>query len=103
LAFKSISHFASDTKSFFENLISEGVVTSPIFGFKLAPNGSELFLGGFNPDYKEDDFTWLPVSADGVCWIINCVKCVSNASFALIGFLGILRDYHYHCRGGRTH
>lgn len=100
LAFKSISHFASGTKSLFENLISEGVVTSPMFGFKLAPNGSELFLGGFNPDYKEDDFTWLPVS-DGVCWIINCVKRVSNASFALEGFLGIIRRCH--CRGGRTH
>jgi hypothetical protein len=70
LAFQSLSRFAGGAIPPFQNLISQGAVTSPIFSFNLAPSGSELVLGGFNPDYKEDDFTWLPVS-DGVRLIFN--------------------------------
>lgn len=66
LAFDNISQFGARAKSPFQNLINQGVVTSHMFGFKLGRSDSELFLGGFNPTYKEDDFKWLKVS-DGVC------------------------------------
>ena len=66
LAFGNISQFGPDAKSPFQNLISAGVVTSHMFGFKLGPSDPEFFLGGFNPSYKRDDFTWLDVS-DEVC------------------------------------
>jgi hypothetical protein len=66
LAFDTISQFPIRAKSPFQNLVDQGVVTSHMFGFKLGRSDSELFLGGFNPTYKKDDFTWLNVSG-GVC------------------------------------
>ena len=54
-----------------QTLISEGVLSSPMFGFKDASSGSELFLGGVNPEYKEKDFTWVPLSFE-VCVIFKC-------------------------------
>ena len=74
-----------------QNLVTEGVLSTPMFGFKHASSDSELFLGGVNPDYKEEDFTWVPLSYE-VCPIFKYFKGVSNACIALIGVLaGILR------------
>ena len=50
----------------FQNLISEGVVTEPVFGLKLATSGSELFLGGTNTSLYTGDFTWVPLT-NAVC------------------------------------
>jgi hypothetical protein len=47
-----------------QNLYSEGALTSPMFGFKLASPSPELFLGGVNPSYNIDAFTWIPVSEE---------------------------------------
>lgn len=55
-----------------QNLVSEGVLSSPMFGFKHASSGSELFLGGINPDYKKKDFTWVPLSYE-VCRTFECL------------------------------
>jgi aspartyl protease len=60
LAFPSISRYNSTPV--FQTLISEGVLTSPVFGFKLASNGSELFLGGTNSKLYTGDFTWVPLT-----------------------------------------
>jgi len=60
LAFPSISRF--NASPVFQTLISEGVLTEPVFGFKLAPNGSELFLGGTNRKLYTGSFTWVPVT-----------------------------------------
>ena len=78
MAFKSISVYGANPT--FQTLISEDKVTSSVFGFKLATSGSELFLGGINPDYEETDFTWLSLS-DEVCHIFSCalVVCLTGA------------------------
>ena len=49
-----------------QTLISEGVLTSPVFGLKLAQSGSELFLGGTNSALYTGDFTWVPLTNE-VC------------------------------------
>ncbi|KAH9958947.1 acid protease [Russula dissimulans] len=60
LGFETISVF--DASPLFQTLISENVVTSPVFGFKLAPSGSELFLGGVNDALFTGDFAWVSLS-----------------------------------------
>jgi cathepsin D len=50
----------------FQTLISEGVVTSQVFGFKFATSDSELYLGGTNSALYTGDFTWLPLTVE-VC------------------------------------
>lgn len=75
MAFEYISVFGA--KPLFQTLMSEGVLNSPIFCFKLASSGSELFLGDLYPGYTEDKFTWLPIydvqSQGEVCQIFKCV------------------------------
>ncbi|KAH9968221.1 acid protease [Russula dissimulans] len=63
MAFQSISGY--NAPPLFQTLISEGVVTSPVFGFKFATSGSELFLGGTNSALYTDDFTWVPLTNEG--------------------------------------
>ena len=60
LAFQSLSRF--NASPVFQTLISEGVLTSKVFGFKLAPNGSELFLGGTNSKLYTGNFTWVSLT-----------------------------------------
>ena len=64
LAFQSISVY--DAPPTFQTLISEGVLTSQVFGFKFAASGSELFLGGTNTALYTGDFTWVPLTVE-VC------------------------------------
>jgi cathepsin D len=71
MGFQSISDYNAPPPV--QNLISEHVLTSPMFGFKLAFSGSELFLGGVNPAYDIAKFTWVPVTKE-VCHIFECVK-----------------------------
>ncbi|KAI0287671.1 acid protease [Russula brevipes] len=65
LGFPSVSKF--NATPLFQTLISEGAVTSPVFGFKFATSGSELFLGGTNSTLYTGDFTWLPLT-DEAFW-----------------------------------
>jgi cathepsin D len=60
MAFQSISEF--NAPPVFQTLISEGVLTSEVFGFKLATSGSELFLGGTNSELYTGDFTWVSLT-----------------------------------------
>jgi hypothetical protein len=64
MGFKSISVYGADPV--FQTLMSQGEVDSSVFGFKFAPSGSELFVGGTNPDLYIGEFTWVPVSVE-VC------------------------------------
>jgi cathepsin D len=73
LAFQSLSKY--DAPPMFQTLISEGVVTTQVFGLKLAPSGAELFIGGTNSALYTGDFTWLPLTSevcDGPKTLIYC-------------------------------
>jgi len=63
MAFESLSVYNANPT--FLTLISEGAVTSPVFGFKFAGSGSELFIGGVNPALYSGEFTWVPLSVVG--------------------------------------
>jgi cathepsin D len=62
MGFQSISQY--NAPPLFQTLISEGVVTSPVFGFKLATPGSELFIRGTNNALYTGNFTWLPLTVE---------------------------------------
>jgi cathepsin D len=62
MGFQSISRF--NAPPVFQTLISEGVVTSPMFGFKFAVSGSELFIGGTNSALYTGNFTWIPLTLE---------------------------------------
>ncbi|KAH9979408.1 acid protease [Lactifluus volemus] len=55
----------------FQTLISQNVVTSPIFSFKLGTSGSELYLGGTNTDLYTGDFTWVSLIGENVGWLAS--------------------------------
>jgi Eukaryotic aspartyl protease len=58
----------------FQTLISDGVVTSQVFGFKFATSGSELFLGGTNSALYTGDFTWVSLTIE-VCSFPRAIIC----------------------------
>ncbi|KAI0315028.1 acid protease [Amylostereum chailletii] len=60
MAFPALSVY--DAAPFFQTLIAEGAVDSAVFAFKLAENGSELFLGGTNAALYSGNFTYVPVT-----------------------------------------
>lgn len=60
MGFPEISVFGDNP--FFQTLVAEGVVTAPEFGVKLAPTGSELFLGGVDTSAFTGDITNVPVN-----------------------------------------
>jgi hypothetical protein len=64
LGFESISEY--DAPHLFQTLISEGVLTSQVFGTKFAASGSELFIGGTNSALYTGSFTYLPLTIE-VC------------------------------------
>jgi cathepsin D len=71
LAFQSISEYNAPPT--FQNLVSQGEVREPIFSFKLAPDGSELFLGGANPELYKGYFTWVDLTTK-VCHLPKVVN-----------------------------
>jgi cathepsin D len=81
MGFKSISVYLANPP--FQTLFSGGAVSSSMFGFKLAPNGSELFLGGVNSYLFKGPITWVPLSNE-VCHF-KCVLSVYLVTRALLG------------------
>jgi cathepsin D len=65
MGFQSISAF--NASPVFQTLVSESVVKSSVFGFKLnVTSGSELYLGGVNKKLFRGNFTWVNLT-DEVC------------------------------------
>ena len=46
----------------FQTLVSQGQVSTPEFGFYFAESGSELYIGGTNPNHYTGSFTYMPVT-----------------------------------------
>ncbi|KAI0048765.1 acid protease [Auriscalpium vulgare] len=63
MGFPSISHY--NATPFFQTLTEQGEVVFSVFSFKLAPSGSELFLGGANSAFYRGSFTYVPVTIEG--------------------------------------
>lgn len=63
MAFESISEYGAN--SVFQTLVLQGAVPEPVFAFKLASSGSELYVGGVNSALYRGPFTYLPVTKQG--------------------------------------
>lgn len=68
LAYPQLSSY--NATPFFNTLISAGTVQQGLFGFKLATNGSELFLGGADPSLYTGEIQWNDVTTE-VCAILQ--------------------------------
>ncbi|GBE79958.1 Aspartic protease [Sparassis crispa] len=86
MAFKSLSAYNADP--LFQSLIAENATDEPVFAFKLAQNGSELFLGGVNPALYTGDFTYADLTGDGF-WMIGVDAMAFNGS-AVTNITGIV-------------
>jgi cathepsin D len=60
MAFPSLSVY--NMNPMFQTLVTQGITTQPVFAFKLAQAGSELFLGGDNPSLYQGSFVNVPVT-----------------------------------------
>ena len=82
MAYQSISVF--NAPPLFQTLVSQNEEMAPIFAFKLARSGSELFIGGVNSSLYEGDFTWVNLT-NKVFYPheINCVY-LANACLGLL-------------------
>jgi cathepsin D len=63
MGFQSIAEF--NAMPVFQTLVANGQTTDPVFAFKLAASGSELFLGGTNSALFSGSFTKVPVTQEG--------------------------------------
>lgn len=94
LGFQSVSKY--NATPFFINLIAQGVVSNPVYGVRLANEGSELFLGGTNRQLYQGDFTYVPVTKE-VCY--TALPLPSKSHFLVQGYWqvtlnGITLDGH---------
>lgn len=62
--------------------MKEGQVDLAAFGIKLAINGSELFLGGYNYDLFRGNLTYTDVTQDGY-WQVEMAGVAVNGSYAV--------------------
>jgi cathepsin D len=60
MGFKAISTYRANPV--FQTLISQGAVANRVFAFKLAKTGSELFVGGTNPDLYTPPISYADVT-----------------------------------------
>lgn len=60
LGFKSISVY--NAPPLLDTLVAQGAVDAPVFGFKLAQEGSELFIGGTNKTLYAGEPTYVDVT-----------------------------------------
>ncbi|KAJ7492420.1 acid protease [Mycena latifolia] len=82
MAFPSISNLGQ--KPFFNTAASNGTLKSNAFGFFLAENGSELYLGGTNPKLHNGTIEFHTINSTSGFWQVPgaSVKLNSTAIFS---------------------
>ena len=85
MAFPALSKLhQSDT--FFNTAINQAVLSQSVFGFKLASEGSELFLGGTNNDLFSGDLEFHEVDSSNGTWLIPGASVKVNGKTAADSF-----------------
>lgn len=74
LAYPAISNLRQNP--WFNNAIESGVVSSGVFGFKLASSGSELYLGGTNPSHYSGSIEYHTIDQSTGFWQAREAKSV---------------------------
>ena len=60
MGYESISVYGASPV--FQTLVSQGQVSTPVFGFYFAESGSELYIGGTDQNHYTGSFTYMPVT-----------------------------------------
>lgn len=63
MGYQSISVYNSPP--LFQSLVAQKQISNPVFAFKLAQSGSELYLGGTNSKLYTGSITYTPVTTQG--------------------------------------
>jgi cathepsin D len=79
MGFPQISVFGANPV--FQTLVAQGQTTQPVFSFKLATSGSELFLGGIDTRLASGTFANVPVTRVGF-WEVNMGAVSANGRTA---------------------
>ncbi|KAJ7110006.1 acid protease [Mycena epipterygia] len=84
MAFPSISNLGKNP--FFNTAKTEGTVQFNAFGFFLAANGSELYLGGTNPDLYNGTLELHTINSTSGFWQVPGASVKVNSVAAASGF-----------------
>lgn len=84
LAFPALSKFTKDP--FFISAISQGSVKAKQFGFFLARQGSELFLGGSDDSKYSGELEFHDIDSSSGFWLISGAKAKVGSAAAVTGF-----------------
>ncbi|KAH9041264.1 acid protease [Lactarius pseudohatsudake] len=63
MGYESLSSYGASPV--FQNLVSQGQVSTPVFSFYFSESGSELYIGGTNQALYTGSFTYMPVIIRG--------------------------------------
>lgn len=86
MGFQSLSTY--NASPVFQSIVSQGQADAPVFSFKLATNGSELYLGGANSALYTGGFTYTPVTQQVSC-ALGMISANTN-----IDWQGFLASQH---------
>lgn len=89
LGYQTISQYNSPP--FFQTLVAQNKPTDPVFAFKFAALGSELFLGGVNTNLYKGNFTYAPVTTRGY-WQVNMDSVAVNSKNNVVGRISAVID-----------
>ena len=84
LAFQSISVYKSPP--FFQTLVTQGSLPTNSFGFFLAKESPELFLGGTNDKLHNGNFTYVPLTNEVRLWRVVHRFDVNNHTLQAQGY-----------------
>ncbi|KAH9933170.1 acid protease [Epithele typhae] len=84
LAFPALSSMNQDP--FFFSAVAQRAVRAGELGFKLATNGSELYLGGTNPALFSGALEYHGVDASAGFWQIGAARAFVGGAAAVAGF-----------------
>ncbi|KAI8865619.1 acid protease [Ramicandelaber brevisporus] len=87
MAFEEIS--VLNSQPVMQTLISQGQVSEPVFAFKLSTSGSELTIGGVNPEHYTGDFTYASVKKKAF-WEVNIDSINKDGTAVISNFNAII-------------
>ena len=73
-------------KPFFNSAMEQGTVKEGVFGFRLADNGSELYLGGTNAEFYTGELEYHPVDKTTGFWQLENAEARVNGAAVVDGF-----------------
>ncbi|TFK91595.1 acid protease [Polyporus arcularius HHB13444] len=96
MAYPALSQFRQNP--FFNSAKAQGTVKAGVFAFKLAKSGSELYLGGTNPNLYKDSIEYHSVNTGSGFWQIGS----GNTAKVLVGSKAVVSNIQTIIDSGTT-